>query len=218
MSQYQKRFLIDVPHVVLYNPIDRDSIIIKAKKTDIKKRKFTICSVGSLTEVKRFDRVIRLAKKLKDDGYDIDFWIIGDGLLRKELLELVSNLGLNDMVHFLGFINPPYPYIRVADILLLTSKAEGFPLVLCEALCLGVPVIATACTGPIEILDRGKYGVLCNHDDDSIYLNVKSLIDDKTKLEAYAFASEKRSKMFNIHVTMQNFYDIIDARSNDFGV
>ena len=69
------------------------------------------------------------------------------------MYQLVSDLELRNVVHFLGFINPPYPFMKIADILLMTSKAEGFPLVLCEALCLGVPVIATKCTGPIEILD-----------------------------------------------------------------
>jgi glycosyltransferase involved in cell wall biosynthesis len=87
--------------------------------------------------------------------------LIGDGPLRTALEETATALGVRDDVAFLGFRTNPYPFIKRAAALVLSSRWEGFGNVLVEALALGTSVVSTDCPhGPTEILDGGRFGVL----------------------------------------------------------
>lgn len=98
---------------------------------------------------------------MRHKGYDAKLILIGDGV-DKELIEKeVENLGISRYVFMPGFKDNPYKYIRNSSVFVLSSKNEGFPTVLIEALACGVPVVSTDCiSGPREILDNGKYGKL----------------------------------------------------------
>lgn len=103
---------------VLYNLIDRDKICRKAKEENVEKQKFTICNVGRLAEQKRQDRIIEVAKILKDKGRNVEFWILGVGPLESVLKEQARKAGVENMVLFKGFKSNPYPYMQAADIFL----------------------------------------------------------------------------------------------------
>lgn len=196
---------------VIYNLIDREQIVAGVNNSRaIEKRRFTICSVGRLSMQKRFDRVIRVAALLKENHYQADFWILGIGELERELKELTRKLQVEDSVHFMGFVSPPYPYMAAADILLSTSTIEGAPLVICEAFCLGKPIVATQTTGPSELLDNSQYGILTDHDDSSICLAVQKLIDDPALLNHYHNQSLVRADMFDVARTMKQIYGLYD--------
>jgi|WetSurMetagenome_2_1015567.scaffolds.fasta_scaffold14544_4 glycosyltransferase involved in cell wall biosynthesis len=202
LTQFEKVYTVSCKKVVIYNIVDKIRIMDQSIRYNYEKRKFTICSVGSLEKVKGYDRLLRVAKRLKDDGYDLDFWIIGDGSLKDSLIEDRNEKGLEDTVHFFGFKDPPYPYMKSADIFLLTSRAEGFSIVIGEALCLGLPVVSTNCTGPRELLGFGEYGVLTSHEDDSIVYNLKSLIDYPDELKRYRELARVRSEIFDFKKTI----------------
>lgn len=85
---------------------------------------------------------------------------LGDGPRMAELVRQASRLGLSDRVLFAGHRNNPYPAIRRADALFVTSLHEGQALVLMEAMTLGTPVVSTDITGPSSVLDGGRLGVL----------------------------------------------------------
>ena len=153
---------------------------------------------GRLSRQKRYDRALEAIKLLKDDGYDIELWILGGGELEITLKTLAKNLGLEHMCDFKGFVRPAYSYMRIADIFLNTSEAEGYPLVLCEALCLGLPVVATDITGANEILDKSKYGLLVPENVWDIYRGLKAMIDDNLLRSDYAFKASQRSNMFSV--------------------
>lgn len=189
---------VQTPIDVIYNPIDTEKILSLASKEDITFDKFTIVTVGRLCEQKCMNRIIRLAAKFKSKEHsDIQFLIIGDGNLRKDLEKMAQELNVNDMVKFMGFMRNPFPYVKRANLFLSCSGFEGFSLVICEAMCLGVPVISTRTAGPIEILKNNKYGVLCNHDDSSIFDAVKQMIDETDLREHYAKQALIRAKSFN---------------------
>lgn len=165
VSEYAKKQfakVFDLPHTikqyVCANVINVDEIKTKSLEpiTDIIKTKFTICSVGRLEEVKGYDMVINAAKVLKERNVDVDFWILGTGSQEKQLKEQLRQSQCEDMVHFLGYKDNPYPYIKSADVYLSSSYAEGLPLVLCEARCLGKPIIATKTIGALELLQNYK--------------------------------------------------------------
>ncbi|HOL13816.1 MAG TPA: glycosyltransferase, partial [Bacillota bacterium] len=92
--------------------------------------------------------------------------ILGEGPERGKLEHLVEELGLKDDVSMPGFVENPYKYMRKSAVFVLSSRWEGLPTVLVEALALGIPVVSTDCpSGPAEILENGKWGRLVPVDD-----------------------------------------------------
>lgn len=183
---------------VIFNLIDKDEIVRQSLSNVIDKDRFTICMVGRLNQQKRYDRALRLMKALSDRSFDVELWILGDGELREELVSLANELEILDRCRFLGFVKPPYSYMRAADLYLNTSEAEGYPLVLCEALCLGLPIVATNITGAHELLDDSKYGLLVPEEDDAILEGVEKMIAEKEFREAYIRKATERSEHFSV--------------------
>lgn len=92
--------------------------------------------------------------------------ILGDGPMRSDLAERIRLLGLDDVVHLLGYVENPLKYFVRADLFVLSSHIEGLPNVLVEAMMCGCTPVATDCpTGPREVLADGKYGYLVNPRD-----------------------------------------------------
>lgn len=204
-----RRFpLLDSPTKVIYNPIDFEKIKKMAAKHNVANKEFTIVVCGRLTPPKKIDRVLRLAQRLKANNHQVKIQLIGDGELRTELQFQAKELDVTDIVEFVGFTRNPYPYIKSSQLLLSTSCAEGFSLVICEAMTLGVPVIATRTAGPVQILDDNKYGLLCDHDDDSIYNAVCRMIDDEGLRTQYSIVGKKRVEEFSILNTMTEIYKL----------
>lgn len=195
---------------VLYNLIDAEAIQEKANSILVEKRRFTVCMVGRLNRQKRYDRAVEVAHRLKEAGYEVDFWVLGEGELEADLRRQIARYGLEDSFILKGFVKPPYAYLAQADMLLNTSESEGYPLTICEALCLGVPVVATRITGASEILDDSRYGLLVDEAVDSIYQGIKSLLDDRQKLGMYAQKAKERSEIFQVSETMKSVYELLD--------
>ena len=143
--------------IVQFNLIDAKAVRELALSKTIKKDKLTVCMVGRLNPQKRYDRALRVVKRLKDDGLDFKLWILGEGGLEGQLRAMIAELGIENYVLLKGFVKPAYAYMKAADIYWNTSEAEGYPLVVCEALCLGLPVVATDICGSNEILAAGEY-------------------------------------------------------------
>nr|WP_255483538.1 glycosyltransferase [Rhodanobacter sp. A1T4] len=119
-----------------------------------------VVSLGRLTEAKDFPTLLRAyaTSALRDSHYLI---IVGEGEQRANLENLMRDLGLADRVLLMGAMDNPYRVLADASLHILSSRWEGYPNVLLEALALGVPVVSTDCPhGPREILDGGRYGRL----------------------------------------------------------
>jgi glycosyltransferase involved in cell wall biosynthesis len=119
-----------------------------------------IMAAGRLETLKDFATLIRAFALLRQT-HRARLMILGEGTQRSTLEALVDSLNLSADVSMPGFNSNPYPYIKHARLFVLSSITEGLPTVLIEAIALGTPVIATDCeSGPREILEGGKYGVL----------------------------------------------------------
>lgn len=125
-----------------------------------------LMAIGRLTEQKGFDLLFKAFARLKDRYPTWQIIILGEGPLRTELENLRDRLGLMHQVHFLGNVTSVFAALRQADLFVLSSRFEGFPNVLCEAMACGVPVIAADCaTGPREIVRDGLDGILVPPED-----------------------------------------------------
>ena len=129
--------------------------------------------------------------------------------MEQELRNLCEEYGLSNVCHFQGFVKPAYPYMRQADIFLNTSEAEGYPLTLCEALCLGLPIVATDITGAHEILDGSRYGILVKENVEDIYVGLRSMITNSELRCDYSQKAIARSEMFSVEEIMKQIYNII---------
>lgn len=209
-NAFQRRFPdCTAPISVVYNPIDAEKIRNLSEEFHVhQSSSFKIAVCGRLTAQKKLDRVIRLAKRINEEALPIKILLIGDGELREELEVRIEELGVAGVVEFLGFQHNPFPYVKAADMLLSTSGFEGFSLVICEAMALGVPVVATKTAGPMEILDNDKYGLLCDHDDESIYQAVKRMYEDAELRRHYSKAGKERVKDFSVEKTMNAIYEL----------
>ncbi|MUL39002.1 glycosyltransferase [Gloeocapsopsis dulcis] len=155
------------PHKLsaIYNPVVDEELITKAKATlnhpwfqnvDVP----VFLAVGRLTLQKDFSTLIQ-AFAIVRKTRPARLLILGEGEARQELEALTQELGIAEDVSFPGFVDNPYAYMSRAAAFVLSSRWEGLPTVLIEAMACGCPVIATNCpSGPEEILAAGKYGAL----------------------------------------------------------
>lgn len=180
---------------VIYNPIINEGILEKACEENIKFDKFTIVSVGRLNYQKGYDMLIEAHSKLiKKHNYNL--LIIGEGPEKESLNKLINDLKLNDSVVLKGFESNPYKFVRAADLYVSSSRTEGYPLALLEAIVLKKAIVATDVTGNREILDNGKYGVLCRDDAKSLEESIDNILSNTVKInELEKLATIKMQQM-----------------------
>jgi glycosyltransferase involved in cell wall biosynthesis len=120
-----------------------------------------IVAAGQLQPWKGFSDLIDAMAELDRRGRDVRLIILGEGPLRSELEDQLRQLGLADKVKLPGTTDNPLKYFRHADAFVLSSKVEGMPNVLVEAMMCGCTPVATDCpTGPRELLQDGRFGHL----------------------------------------------------------
>ncbi len=173
----------------IYNPIDVEQVVSTSNEYIPDIEKPYIVNVGKFKQQKRHDILIKAYAKANVQEKLV---LVGTGELLEASKKLVKDLGIEDKVIFTGFKKNPYPYMKHAKLMVLSSDFEGLGLVILEALALGTPVISTDCpSGPSEILrsDRlvklGKISALSDKislalqqsDNDPITLDRKFLPD-----------------------------------------
>lgn len=121
----------------------------------------TVINVGSLIYQKGHEYLLRAFQHAYRVRPELQLVLVGSGELLTDLQAQAHELGIEGNVHFTGFDSNPYRYMARASAFVLTSRFEGFPAVLIEAMVCGLPVIATDCnTGPREILGESEFGLL----------------------------------------------------------
>lgn len=120
-----------------------------------------LLAMGRLEEQKGFDDLITAFAEAGRMRHDWHLAIVGSGSRRRDLEAWASATGLGDRIHFPGLSADPDGWFRRADLFVLSSRFEGFPNVLLEAMAHGLACVACDCpTGPSDIIDDGKNGVL----------------------------------------------------------
>ena len=160
-----------------------------------------VAAIGSLMAVKRWDRLLRVARNLKNVlGEDIRFQIAGDGPLRPALDKLADDLGVSKIVEFRGAIHDIPAFLSGAKFLVHTSQSEGCPNVVMEAMACGLPVVAME-TGEIPYLvEDGKTGFVVRQEDEATFTKYVSLLfsNDGLCLKMGEAAREKAKREFTL--------------------
>lgn len=198
----------------------------------------TIVAVGRLVKEKGFNHLIRAFCKIRAGHPKAGLVIIGDGILRDKIAEMVKHCQYQSDICLLGAQNNPYKYMQRCKLFALSSESEGFPNVLLEGMACGLPIVATDCkSGPQEILMEdfdtidtttgyrlADYGVLTERFEQSDnYMTydadaaesafaeaVLLLLNNKVEYKKYAELSYKRAEYYNFNRTAAMIQRILD--------
>ena len=187
--------------VRIYNPIDVEEILNLAKiPCDLKKKESikTFVSIGTVFPQKGFDRLLRAHKRLIDEGFLHNVWIVGDGYDFPNIEKLFHELKVEETAKLVGFKENPYPYFTQADYYILSSRYEGYPTVLFEAMVLAKPIIATDVSGVREILNNGDLGYIIPNEDEEIYNSMKFFLENNDFAVNYTNTIQSKSLPFEL--------------------
>lgn len=137
-----------------------------------------ILSIGRLSPQKAFNRAITALKILKEKGIDIQWFVIGEGELRKNLERQIEEMNLVDSFHLLGLRENPYPYIKNALIYCQTSIFEGKSIAIAEAKILGKPIVVTNYPSAKDQIRHMENGIICDMTPEAIAKSLQQLIED----------------------------------------
>lgn len=165
------------------------------------KNKVTFVNVGRHEErQKKLTRLIRVAKKLKENKQQFQILLIGDGPEHEMYKQMVKNEKLEDVIFFLGKKVNPYPYFKLADCMILTSEYEGYPVVFLESFILNKPIITTKVSDYKEV--ENQYGIVTEKNEKSIYEAMNTFIEKgftmQTKFDANQYNEEIIKKLEQI--------------------
>lgn len=186
--------------VRIYNPIDVNEIkSLAEEQCEIKKvDQPTFVSIGTVFPQKGFDRLLRSHRRLLDEGYKHQIWIVGDGYDFPNIKKLRDELKVEDTAHLIGFKENPYPFFVQADYYILSSRYEGYPTVLFEAMVLDKPILATDVSGVREMLNDGELGYILTNEEEAIYEGMKNFIQHPKIAENYQKIILKKSLPFEL--------------------
>lgn len=202
---------------VIYNAKDREDLLLRANESvdDERIEKPYILAVERLEESQKdISTLLRAYQVLKEKYHHDEFlYILGKGQSEKVLQQLVEDLGISDSVVFLGFHENPYPWIKHARLLTHSAKMEGLPTVLLEGLMLDKLIVSTDCpTGPSEILDGGKAGLLVPVGDaEAMAESIHKLLTSESLQKEIGDYLKIHRKHFMYEETLRHFDEIINA-------
>jgi glycosyltransferase involved in cell wall biosynthesis len=172
-----------------------------------------LVAAGRLTAQKGFDVLIDAMKVVHQALPAVRLTILGEGALKSDLKAQAERQGLSEVVQFAGFQSNPYPYFKHADLFVLSSRYEGLPNVILEALVLGTPVVAVDCPGGVrEVLDGCALGWLVS-DPDAMKLGqaIISALDSSKGLARDVDRVEQAISRFRIERAVRDYERLLSA-------
>ena len=172
----------------------------------------SLIAVGRLHPQKGFDLLLKAFARIQAKYPEWQITILGEGPMRSELEALRAQLKLTDRVHFPGLVSNVRDYLDQADLFVMPSRFEGFPMALCEAMACGLPVIAADClSGPRDIVEDGIDGVLVATENiDALTAGLESLMSDPTKRQQLAQNAPKILDRFGVEQVMGIWQEAIN--------
>ncbi|HBO70209.1 MAG TPA: hypothetical protein DD658_08815 [Deltaproteobacteria bacterium] len=199
--------------VAIPNPVDIDRIEARAREAKpVIAEESTmplVIGMGRLTPQKGFDLLIR---SMTFSRFPFRLVLIGEGEDQDRLQALSLKLGVTDRVVFTGFQTNPYPSLARAAVFALSSRFEGFPNALVEAMTLGIPCVSTRCpTGPEEIITDGVDGLLVPVEDSRALAGaIDRLLSDEKLRKKIGLAGRERVREFDVPRIMRRFESLIE--------
>ena len=168
---------------------------------------FRLLTVGRISEPKGIDIAAEACAMLCRDGYNIRWYVLGDGDMRGTVESLTEALGITDRFILLGSNDNPYPFIKDCDVYVQPSRFEGKSIAIEEAKCLAKPIVVTCFTTVHTQIEDGKTGLIAEISPESIAEKIKCLLDnpslrDELTKNLYGYAGNENE--------LEKFYNLIN--------
>lgn len=168
----------------VYNLFEKDKIVELGKEynVDYSDEGWNIITVSRLVllEPKNHQRIIEICRKLRDDKVNFHWTFVGDGEDMSSFKQQIADNDLKSVISVIGAKSNPYPYIKQADLFVLTSTSESYGMVVMESLILGTPVVAGDYPALQEILSN-NYGIRTKNTVDGIYYGIRELLNNRAR-------------------------------------
>ena len=212
-KELKKRFNISAK--CIYNPLDKNEIkkksIIKINNNFLNDKKtLKIINIGRFTDQKDHLTLLKAANILKEK-IKFKLLIIGRGKNKEKMIDYIRQNNLTKFIKIINYQKNPFPYIKKSNLFVLSSKYEGLPNVLLEALTLKKFIISSNCsTGPSEILDNGKTGLLFRVGDYKELAKKIIFFNSNRKLcLKMMLVGNKRLKRFDQNLNLIKYFNVI---------
>jgi|MDTG01.5.fsa_nt_gb glycosyltransferase involved in cell wall biosynthesis len=218
--EFQKEYIkhFNLKTKFIYNPLNKDEIIKNSKRkinfSFFKKKTFNFINIGRLVSQKNQLLILKSFKLLSEKtSYKFKLLIIGSGEDKKVLLDFINKNNLQESIKVIKFRKNPFPYLRKTDAFVLASIFEGLPNVLLEALTFKKLVISSDCpTGPKEILDHGKGGLIFKMNNEfDLYKKIIFFIKNKSKCQKLVAHGFNRLTRFDYRKNLNEYIKIINS-------
>ncbi len=194
---------------IISNPII--SVPIADKKDKSKEENKVIMAMGRLVKQKGFDLLLKAFSRIEDQFPNWQLHIWGEGEEKGNLLKIREELGLKERVDFKGMVQDTNKTMQQADIFALSSRYEGFPNVLGEAMACGLPVISFNCpSGPSEMIIDEKNGLLISSiEEESLAKGLHRLMENELWANQLGNEAQKITETYSLEKIMGQWEKLI---------
>ncbi|MEJ8734542.1 glycosyltransferase [Mediterraneibacter sp. ICN-202921] len=187
-------------------PIIKNGVDITKFYSGKKASTLTLINVGRFSPQKNHKLLIKCMANILKENKNIKLVLIGEGELKNEIEQLVSELKLNENVHFTGNVSNVEEYLAAADIYVMTSDYEGLPLSVIEAMAAGLPIVTTKAGGVVNLVKDGQNGILVDvGDEEAISDAVLNLIKDSEKRQEMGEKSQELAKEYSVERMVEEY-------------
>lgn len=187
---------------IINNPVNYKEMLERGnEKVNEKKTKLTLLNVGRHEEkAKKLSVLLNSTKKLLDQNYDFELWMVGDGSDNGFYKDLVKKLKIEKNVKFLGKKSNVYPYFKMCDAVILSSVEEGNPVVYLESKIFNKPIISTNVSD--ALIELKGYGIVTDTNEESFYKGLKKFLDEgyiiKNKFDSEKYNKDVFDKLYHV--------------------
>jgi glycosyltransferase involved in cell wall biosynthesis len=202
---------------VIIHGVDVDAIAARRSERDAARAELglsdndlVVATVANLRANKDYPTMMEAARRLADGGQPVRFISVGQGPLAEELEKERDRLGLGDHFRFLGYREDPVRVLAAADVFCLSSRFEGLPIALLEAMAVGLPVVATRVGGIPSVVTDGIEGRLAQPGDPAALAAAVSELRDSELRARFAAAAGQRARAYGIDRAVQRQQELYE--------
>lgn len=177
------------------------------KSLGLGEKDFVITSIGELNENKNTLRLIEVMSKIENKN--IKYLICGQGPLKEKYEQAIKTYNLQDRVKMLGFRTDIPDILTITDLYIMPSYREGLSKSMMEAMCYGLPVVASKIRGNVDLLGNNEGGILCNPNDNEAFKNaIEKIYNEPIYRKALSARNKDYIKSFDINVVLKQMEEI----------
>lgn len=212
---------------VFYNLLNKEEILEKSTREDSqsnailkkmeeekKSGKFLLCTAARLTKVKAYDIAVPALSLVIKQGYNVVWYVLGEGEERGNIEKLVCSYGLEQNFFLLGAKENPYPYMAACDIYVQATRYEGYCTAVSEAVILGKPLILSDCGGNREQLEHYQAGILVELQKEKLAEGIIRMVENGKLREE--LIQQTRLHEFKPEQSLQRLYQFTEGSGHEY--